>query len=332
MLRKARQRQARRGSIEGVRLNRLLRETGTRRAGTGSLDVRGGFCGGGRRLGWVRGRVWRLDGAALSGIGAEVWGQSGVKEPEREGKSGNIAKEPVQAVPVGFLRVPSGSLPSRETSMPIQEVAVVHLLLTVFDLLGTFAFAISGAIAGARHKLDVFGVLVLSFAAATFGGITRDVLIGALPPASIQDWRYLAVSLLAGVITFFWHSKVSRVRHAVLIFDAAGLGLFAVTGTGKALAYSLNPIAAALLGMLTGIGGGVVRDVLVSEVPAVFRTEIYAVAALAGASAVVIGNILQWPPQPVAIGGALLCFGIRMMAIYRRWQVPVSGTPEPAAE
>jgi uncharacterized membrane protein YeiH len=213
--------------------------------------------------------------------------------------------------------------------MPLQEEAVVHLLLTGFDLLGTFAFAISGAIAGARHKLDLFGVLVLSFAAATFGGITRDVLIGALPPASIQDWRYLAVSLLAGVITFFWHSKVSRARHAVLIFDAAGLGLFAVTGTGKALAYSLDPIAAALLGMLTGIGGGVVRDVLVSEVPAVFRTEVYAVAALAGASAVVVGNVLQWPPQPVAIGGALLCFGIRMMAIYRRWHFPVARTPEP---
>lgn len=216
--------------------------------------------------------------------------------------------------------------------MPIKEEAVVNLLLTVFDLLGTFAFAISGAIAGARHKLDVFGVLVLSFAAATFGGITRDVLIGALPPASIQDWRYLAVSLLAGVITFFWYSKVSRVRHAVLIFDAAGLGLFAVAGAGKALAYSLDPIPAALLGMLTGIGGGVVRDVLVSEVPAVFRTEVYAVAALAGASVVVVGNVLKWPPQPVAIGGALLCFGIRMMAIYRRWHFPVARTPESPPE
>lgn len=212
--------------------------------------------------------------------------------------------------------------------MPIPQEAVVNLLLTVFDLLGTFAFAISGAIAGARHKLDIFGVLVLSFAAATFGGITRDVLIGALPPASIQDWRYLAVSLLAGVLTFFWYSKVRRVRHAVLIFDAAGLGLFAVTGTGKALAYSLDPVAAALLGMLTGIGGGVVRDLLVSEVPAVFRTEIYAVAALAGASIVVVGNLLQWPPQPVAAGGALLCFGIRMVAIYCGWHFPVARTPE----
>lgn len=216
--------------------------------------------------------------------------------------------------------------------MPVREEVVVNVLLTIFDLIGTFAFAISGAIAGARHKLDIFGVLVLSFAAATFGGITRDVLIGALPPASIQDWRYVAVSVFAGAITFFWYSKVSRVQHAVLIFDAAGLGLFAVTGAGKALAYHLGPIPAALLGMLTGIGGGVVRDVLVSEVPAVLRTDIYAVAALAGASVVVVGNVLQLPPQPVAIGGALLCFGIRMMAIYLRWHFPVARTPESPPE
>lgn len=210
--------------------------------------------------------------------------------------------------------------------MPVREEVVVTLLLTIFDLIGTFAFAISGAIAGARHKLDIFGVLVLALAAATFGGITRDVLIGAVPPASIQDWRYVAVSVVAGIATFFWYEKVSRVQHAVLIFDAAGLGLFAVTGAGKALAYHLGPIPAALLGMLTGIGGGVVRDVIVSEVPAVFRTDIYAVAALAGASVVVAGNVLQLPPQPVAICGALLCFGIRMMAIYRGWQFPVART------
>jgi uncharacterized membrane protein YeiH len=212
--------------------------------------------------------------------------------------------------------------------MPLKEDVVVSLLLTIFDLVGTFAFAISGAIAGARHKLDIFGVLVLSFAAATFGGIARDVLIGAVPPASIQDWRYAAVSVAAGITTFFWYSKVTRLRHALLIFDAAGLGLFATAGAGKALAYHLGPVPAALLGMLTGIGGGVVRDLLVSEVPAVFRTDIYAMAALAGASVVVVGNSLQLPPQPFAFGGALLCFAIRMLAIYRRWHFPVARTPQ----
>ncbi|MBE7541408.1 MAG: trimeric intracellular cation channel family protein [Bryobacteraceae bacterium] len=216
--------------------------------------------------------------------------------------------------------------------MPIREDVVVSLLFTVLDLIGTFAFAISGAIAGIRHRLDIFGVLVLSFAAATSGGIIRDLVIGALPPASIQDWRYVGVSLLAGLVTFFWHSRVSRLRQAVLVFDAIGLGLFAVTGAGKALTYHLGPIPAALLGMLTGIGGGVVRDVLVSEVPVVFRTDIYAAAALAGASLVVAGNTFGLPPQPLAIAGALVCFGIRMLAIYRRWQFPVARSPESPAE
>lgn len=213
--------------------------------------------------------------------------------------------------------------------MPLREEIVVSLLLTVLDLIGTFAFAISGAIAGIRHRLDIFGVLVLSFAAATFGGILRDLVIGALPPASIQDWRYLAVSILAGLITFFWYARVSKLRQAVLVFDAVGLGLFAVTGAGKALAYQLAPVPAALLGMLTGIGGGVVRDVFVSEVPAVFRADIYAAAALAGASLVVAGDVLQLPPQPTAIVGAVVCFGIRMLAIHRHWQFPTARAPEP---
>jgi uncharacterized membrane protein YeiH len=208
----------------------------------------------------------------------------------------------------------------------VDATTLVSALLVTFDLAGTFVFAISGAIAGARHKLDLFGVLVLSFAAATFGGITRDVLIGAVPPAAIQDWRYLAVSILAGVVTFLWYSKVDRLQHAVLIFDAAGLGLFAVSGAGKALAFHLGPVPAALLGMLTGIGGGLVRDVLVSDVPAVLRTDIYAVAALAGATIFVIGHQLQLPSTPTAIAGSLLCFGIRMLAIYRGWQIPIART------
>lgn len=213
--------------------------------------------------------------------------------------------------------------------MPVKEEVVVTLLLTSLDLLGTFAFAISGALAGARHRLDLFGILVLSFAAATFGGITRDLLIGAHPPASIQDWRYVAVSTLAGIVTFLWSAKIHRAQQAVLLFDAAGLGLFAVTGAGKALAFHLDPIPAALLGMLTGIGGGVVRDVLVSEVPAVFRTDIYAVAALAGASVVVIAHALHLPPQPAALGGALLCFTIRLLAVRRGWHFPTARLHEP---
>jgi uncharacterized membrane protein YeiH len=215
--------------------------------------------------------------------------------------------------------------------MYLPSEKVLSNALLSFDLMGTFVFAISGAIAGAKHRLDVFGVLVLAFAAATFGGVTRDLLIGAVPPASLQDWRYAAVSGLAGIVTFFWYSTVSRLRHAVLIFDAAGLGLFAVAGASKALAYGLGPVPAALLGMFTGIGGGVVRDVLVSEVPAVLRTDIYAIAALAGASTVVAGDVLHWPPTATAVGGACVCFGIRMIAIYRGWRFPTARISEGGA-
>jgi uncharacterized membrane protein YeiH len=147
----------------------------------------------------------------------------------------------------------------------------MEMLPLVLDLVGTFVFALSGALAGVRRKLDVFGVLVLSFAAAGSGGIARDVLIGAVPPVAIADWRYLGVSLFAGVITFYWSAIVDRLRSPVLLFDAAGLALFAVSGADKALAYGLNPVMATLLGMMTGVGGGIARDMLLAEIPTVLR-------------------------------------------------------------
>jgi uncharacterized membrane protein YeiH len=156
----------------------------------------------------------------------------------------------------------------------------VETLVVALDLFGTFVFALSGAMVGVRHRLDLFGVLVLSYAAATAGGITRDLLIGAVPPASVGDWRYIVVPVITGLATFRWHSMVQRWRSPVLIFDAAGLALFAVAGTLKALAFGLNPLAALLLGILTGIGGGMVRDLLVAEVPNVLHAELYAVASL----------------------------------------------------
>ena len=197
-------------------------------------------------------------------------------------------------------------------------------LLLVVDLMGTFVFAISGATAGMNRRLDLFGTLVLSFVAGNVGGIIRDVLIGSVPPAAISDWRYLTVSFLAGVITFYWPYAVEKLSSPVLIFDAAGLALFAVSGAQKALAFGLNPVMAALLGMLTGIGGGVARDVLVAEIPTVLRADIYAVAALGGAAVVVIGQLLQIPPTASTTIGALLCFGLRLTAIHRGWQLPVA--------
>ena len=202
--------------------------------------------------------------------------------------------------------------------------------LLVLDLAGTFVFALSGGVAGVKERLDLFGVLVLSFAAASAGGIMRDLLIGAVPPSAISDWRYLAVSLLAGLVVFFWYPISERLRNLsnhVLVFDAAGLALFAVVGTQKALGYNLNPVMAALLGMLTGIGGGMLRDMLIVQVPTVLRAELYAVAALAGAVVVVVGHVLNFPPTAMAIAGALLCFGIRLIAIWRGWRLPVAGLP-----
>ncbi|GFO61028.1 membrane protein [Geomonas silvestris] len=202
-------------------------------------------------------------------------------------------------------------------------------LLLALDLSGTFVFALSGATAGIKKRLDLFGVLVLSFAAGNAGGIARDVLIGAVPPAALATWYYLAVSLLAGVVTFWRPAGIDRLRNPVLLFDAAGLGLFAVAGTQKALNFGLNPVMAALLGMLTGIGGGMTRDLFLTEVPIVLRADIYALAALAGAAVVVIGSAVRLPATAVTIAGAALCFALRYLAMCRGWRLPVADDPQP---
>lgn len=207
-----------------------------------------------------------------------------------------------------------------QTALDVQRVLVLSL-----DLCGTFAFALSGATAGVRRRLDVFGVLVLSFAASSFGGISRDLLIGDTPPAALVDWRYLAVSLAAGLIVFFWSSFIEKIRNPVRLLDAVGLAFFAVAGAEKALAFGLSPPMAALLGMLTGIGGGVARDVLLAEIPAVLRSDLYAVAALAGAAIVVGGDMVQAPVLLAAICGGTVCFGLRVMAIRWGWRLPVAG-------
>jgi len=194
----------------------------------------------------------------------------------------------------------------------------------VLDLCGTFVFALSGGVAAVKNRLDIFGVLVLSFAAANSGGIARDAMIGATPVAALSDWRYVVVSLAAGLLTFYFYSLIDRLSGSVLIFDAAGLALFAVTGATKALAYHLGPVAAALLGMLTGIGGGMMRDILLSEVPVVLRADLYAVAALAGAAVVVMGPVLHVSSAAAMTVGALLCFGLRFMAIRYGWRLPVA--------
>ena len=203
------------------------------------------------------------------------------------------------------------------------------LFITVIDLLGTFAFAISGALVAVRHRLDLFGVLVLSFTAATTGGIIRDIVLAATPPAALVDWRYAAISCAAGIMTFYRSAWVERLRHPVQVFDAVGLGLFAVLGAGKALAFGLGPVAAIMLGILSGVGGGIARDVLVATIPAVLMRELYAVAALAGALVVVVGHELDWLAAPTATAGAILCIGLRLLAIHRGWRLPTATNVAP---
>lgn len=201
---------------------------------------------------------------------------------------------------------------------------LVGTLLLVLDLCGTFVFALSGGMTAVRHRLDFFGVLVLSLVTATFGGMIRDVLLGATPPASLSDWRYLTVSLVAGAIAFLWCSSLERWRSSVMILDAAGLGLFAVSGALKALAFQLNPAAAVMLGVLTGVGGGVIRDVLISEIPVILRSdsEIYAVAALIGATVVVAGILVGVHSTTASLVGAGLCFVVRVLAVRHGWRLP----------
>lgn len=205
-------------------------------------------------------------------------------------------------------------------------------LLVVLDLAGTFVFAISGAMLGVKQRLDLFGVLALSFVASSAGGITRDLLIGSVPPAAVSDWRYFVAAMVAGLLAFLWSSPVSRLHTAIQLFDAAGLALFAVAGAAKALAFHLNPLMAALLGMLTGIGGGVLRDLLVAQTPTVLKGDIYAVAALIGAGIVVGGSLLGSPVVLTALVAALACFALRVAALHFGWRLPSARQDVEAAD
>ena len=201
--------------------------------------------------------------------------------------------------------------------------ALLPDIMTVLDWVGTLVFALSGSLVGVRKEFDLFGVLFLSFVVAVAGGMMRDVLIGAVPPVAITEIRYFLIAIGGGLVTFYRYPKVASLQHPILLFDAVGLGLFAVTGTQKAIAHGINPLMAALLGMLTGIGGGMTRDILAGETPFVLRSELYAMAAFAGGAIVSTGyaiGVLQFYSMLL---GAAVCIFLRLMAIYRGWRAPV---------
>ncbi|MDB5261772.1 MAG: trimeric intracellular cation channel family protein [Adhaeribacter sp.] len=188
---------------------------------------------------------------------------------------------------------------------------------------GTFAFAISGATAARKRNLDLFGICALAFTVACGGGIIRDLCIGAIPPAGLTNWHYLVVAIIATGITVGFFPVVEKLNRPVLLFDAVGLSLFAVTGAEKALHYGHNGEVAILLGITTAVGGGVVRDILLTRVPVILEKEIYASAALLGAVIVVLGNYLKWVSADwVAIIALIVCFTLRILALRYHWNLP----------
>jgi uncharacterized membrane protein YeiH len=195
------------------------------------------------------------------------------------------------------------------------------MLLLVLNLAGTFAFGLSGGMAGVRARLDLFGVVVLAVVVGLAGGITRDLLIG-VPPATIRDWRYLAVAGGAGLVTLLAHPLLSRIGGPIDVLDAAGLALFCVTGASIALDHGLAAAPAVILGAITGIGGGVLRDILVRQIPVVLREGLYALPALIGA-AIVVGAARAGAQGPAAaIIGAAVCFVIRLAGLTLNLNLP----------
>lgn len=195
-------------------------------------------------------------------------------------------------------------------------------LLVTLDLVGIFVFALSGGLVAVRKDLDVFGVLVLAGTTGLGGGFLRDVLIGAVPPAALQDWRYLLVPAAAGLVTFWFHPALGRMERLVNVFDAAGLALFCVTGAAKALAFGLGPLPAIGMGVLTAIGGGMLRDLLAGRVPIVLRGELYATPAALGATIAVVGVEAGLATTVVAGPAAAVCLVWRLLAMRRGWDAP----------
>lgn len=195
-------------------------------------------------------------------------------------------------------------------------------LADVLDMIGTFVFALSGATLAVRKRLDIFGVLVLAVSVGVAGGVIRDVLLGHTPPAALREPRYLFAALAAGLVVFFASPLIERASKPVMLLDAAGLGLFAVSGCDKALTWSMDPLPAVLLGVVTAVGGGVVRDVLIAEIPRVLREDIYAVAALLGASVFAIGTALELSRPGTAAVAIGLTFVVRVLSVRSGWRAP----------
>lgn len=197
-----------------------------------------------------------------------------------------------------------------------------HLLYAV-DLAGTLFLGAEGAAAAIAGGLDLLGLMVLAFVTALGGGIIRDVLLGATPPSSLRDWRYSGMAFSGAAIVFFLHRFVHGVpEQPIMIVDAAGLALFAIAGTEKALLRDMPSLIAILLGGITAVGGGTIRDVLLAQIPTVLRADVYATAALAGSATMVICRKLRLSPVLSALIGGTVCFLLRVVSVWRHWNLP----------
>jgi uncharacterized membrane protein YeiH len=189
-------------------------------------------------------------------------------------------------------------------------------LLLALDLAGTFAFGLNGALTAVRAaRLDIVGVVTLGLITAIGGGAIRDVLIGAIPPATFRDWRYFALAVTGGLIAFALSRWLERLEMPITVFDAIGLSVFAVIGADKAMEFGLGVAPAVLLGTVTAVGGGTIRDVLVGQIPTVLRSELYAIPALVAAVITVAAVRLDVYGLPAALGAAAVCFLIRMVGV-----------------
>jgi uncharacterized membrane protein YeiH len=205
----------------------------------------------------------------------------------------------------------------------VAENARPERLLFAADIAGTAVFALEGAMAAVNGNLDLIGIMTLAFCTAIGGGIIRDILLGALPPASLKDWRYPTIVVSAAVLVFFLHSDVRVVPVPYIqVLDAAGLAIFAIAGTEKAMLHKMNPLVAVLLGTITGVGGGTVRDVLLNQVPTVLRFEVYATAALVGSICMIALIRLRVPSVWAASFGGAVCFLLRVVSLWEHWNVP----------
>ncbi|MCU1630214.1 MAG: hypothetical protein JWP64_5163 [Pseudonocardia sp.] len=196
-------------------------------------------------------------------------------------------------------------------------------MLVVLDLIGVAVFAVSGALAAVYARLDVFGVLVLACVTALGGGVVRDLLLGIDPPTTLRHWQYLVTPVVVALVVFRFHPAVARLRRGTQLADALGLALFVTTATSTGLATGAPGITSAIVGVITGVGGGVLRDVLLNEIPQVLRREIYAIAALVGATLVVIGTRLGITPVAVTLVAAAVVAGLRVVALWRGWNAPI---------